>query len=453
MRRILSVLAAPVIAALLLATVALFPQEPDAAGVRQAAVGETAYACSSAPTILTGQVAAGTRSQALGSPGGEELEDVADPTRWVRSERSALSGRPDAVLVTQRGERSGAVGFAHGRLGEASGGGLVVAPCAGVVDDAWYTGLGSGRRQDSRVVLSNVGATPAVADLRLWSPAGGVDAVDADGVVVEPGATRIVRLADLAAGESELALQVERRRGALAVGVLDTATGAAAGSEAVDASLAPATEQLVGGLPAGARGRTLHLVNPGETTARVAVEALGADGAFVPEGLDDVSVAPASTTSVDLPAAVGDGAAGLRVTSDVPVAAGVRVDTGGTDVAAVAAASAWSGDAVVPLGGGLPSPDLAVTADGAAGVLELEAVDAELAPVASATVEVAEETSTTVDLADVLDLDGAVAVIVRQGEDAVVSGSAVYADGDLLATFALRAAPREAPVPPVRYAP
>lgn len=449
----LSIAVLPVLAALLLALVAWAPGQDDdsRASAETVAVGESAYACAGAPSLQTGQVAPGEEARARALPGGDVLDGAADPQRWVAVDLADLEGEPEAVAVAQRGERSGPVGFAHGRLPGSDGGGLVVGPCSDVVDDAWYTGLGSGEGRDSRLVLSNLGRTPAIADIRLWSPSGPVEAVSSEGVVVEPGESREIALTDLAAGEPELAVRVERRRGALAVSAIDVASGAISGSELPTSAMPPARRLTVPGVPGGDDARTLQLVNPGDSTARVRVEALGAEGPFVPEGLDAVRVEAGSTTSVELPESIGEEPVGLRLTAEVPVAAGVRVDSGGDDIATVPARGPWRGDAVVPLAGGLPDPELALTAAGSAGRVEVEAFDADLGSLGSVPVQVSADQTVAVALAEELDLAEAAFLVVRQDDGGSVAGAVTYRQGDRAATMALTAAPRDALVPPVRF--
>lgn len=452
LRRVSPVLLLPLGAALLALVVALVPGgEPDVSAPRPVPVLDTAYACSGAPDVATGQVRAGEGLQATALPGGTEAGDVADARAWVRSELADAGDDVGAVTVRQQGEASGAVGFVSGVLSDDDGDGLVVGPCSGVVDDAWWVGLGSGERHQSRLVLTNLGDTPAVADLTLWTPDGPVEGVDDQGVVVDPGQTRTLDLADVAAGEPDLAVHLTRRRGAVAATALDTATGSSAGSEIVSPVASPAREVVVGGLPSGERGRTLQLLNPADETARVAVEVLGSDGPFVPEGLDEVTVPAGSTASVGVPRSAGDGPVALRLTATQPVVADVSVSPTGDDTSRAEATGSWTGDAVVPLGGGLETPELVLSAPGAARRVVVEARGADLGVLDEGEVEVAEDSTVGVDLADLLDLDDAAYVVVRS-EGGVV-GAAQFADGDRAASLALTAAPTRVVAPRVRIAP
>lgn len=455
-RRVSPVLLLPLGAVLLALVVAFVPaDEPPASAPRPVPVLDTAYACAGAPDVATGQVRAGDAAQvtASGADGvvSDDVPDVTDPGAWVRSELADAGDDVDALVVRQQGESSGAVGFVSGVLSDDDGDGLVVGPCSGVVDDAWWVGLGSGGRHQSRLVLTNLGDTPAVADLALWTPEGPVEGVDDQGIVVDAGQSRTVDLSDVAAGEPDLAVHLERRRGALAATAVDTATGASAGSEIVDPVSSASRDVVVGGLPEGDRGRTLQVLNPGEETARVQVEVLGPDGPFAPEGLDEISVPAGGTTSVEVPDSAGSDPVALRLAATRPVVAGVSVSASGDDTARMEGVGAWEGDAVVPLGGDLETPELLLTAPDGARRVVVEAHGADLGVLAEAEVDVPEGSTVGVDLADVLDLGDAAYVVVRS-EGGVV-GAAQYADGDRTASLALTAAPTEVVAPRVRLAP
>lgn len=442
----------PLAALLLVLPVALVAPGDDTDPPRSVPVRETSYACAAAPTVLTGQVTPGGSAAARVVPGGDEVDDAVDPDRWVRSDLRAAVGRGDrSLVVTQRGTGAGAVGFAAGVLGAASGDGLVVGRCPGVVDDAWFAGLGSAQDRAGSLVLTNLADTPAVVDVTLWSADGPVDAVGGDGLLVDPGTTRTVPLADLAAGESTLGVHVSRRRGSVAVAALDTSTGAAQGSELVGPAPSASRTVVVAGLPSGRDTRTLTVLNPGTSTVRARVEVLGPDGPFVPEGLDEVRVRAGSVTSVELPSDVGRDGVSVRVRATGPVVASATA-AGADDFSTLEQVGAWSGSAVVPVGEGLGTPELVVSTPGDRGrrlVLEARGPDQQVEDRAEVTVGAGATLS--VDLARELDLDGATSVVVRSGGGVV--GSATYRVDGRQAALALTAAPVEVLTPRVRPAP
>lgn len=443
-------IAAPVLGATLLLLVAILPGggDDDRPPV-PVTVQESSYTCpaGSGITVAAGQVTRGSSATAQALPGRAKVPALADAGRW---RTTTVDG--SGVIVEQRGRGSGAVGFYAGTADKKDGGGLVVGSCPATVDDGWYLGLGSGAKHESTLVLTNLSASPAVADLTFWSPAGRVDALDADGIVVDPFTTRRVKLDDLAAGEPELAVHVIRRRGALAVVADDTSTAVFRGTEPVTSTSAPTREQVVSGLPAGGKGRTLLLLNPGGQSARVGVQVIGAKGAFAPEGLSSVKVGPGRLETVTVPSSAGSGSVALRLKSDHPVAATVRVSPDTKDHAYAEAVPALDGPAVVPvdLGGDVDAPELVLTAPRRTGSVHLEAYDASMRRVAEHGVAVPAGTTQHVDLGSskVLDAKDIAYVVVRVR--GMVLGAATYRDDAGISSLALTPAPVTVLGPQVR---
>ena len=442
--------APPVAAALLLGVAFLLPDGSDAERPPvPVSVERAAYACPAGDgiSVTAGQVAAGTSATAQSLPDRDDLDSLGDATSWRRDTVDAAS-----VVMDQQGRGSGAVGFFSQVAGQAAGGGLVVGSCPPTVDDTWYVGAGSGGKHHSTLVLTNLSSSPAVADVSFWGPEGKIDAIDAEGVVVEPFTVRRVDLRDLAAGEADMAVRVERRRGSLTVAGLDSSTAVFRGTDALEPTAAPRRDQVLAGMPAGAGTRTLMLVNPSTSTARVGVQVVGRKGKFAPKGLDSVKVDAGRFTTVTVPKSVGNDGAALWLRSDQPVAASLRVAPGAKDRAVVEATPALDGSAVVPvdLGVGTDAPELVLTALGRAGRVRLEAFDERMRSQASADVSVDADTTKTVDLgsAKVLDAKNFAYVVVRP--DGGVAGAATYRRGGGIASLGLTEAPVTVLGPQVR---
>jgi hypothetical protein len=406
-------------------------------------VTRSSYACpaGSVITVAAGQVAAGTSGTASVLPGRQASEELAGATTW----RTSVVDGP-GVIVDQDGSGSGAVGYFAGTAPKSGGGGLVVGACSGIVDDAWLLGLGSGNEHFSTLILTNLAASPAAVDLTLWGPEGEIDAVDADGIVIEPFSVRRIGIDELAAGESELAVHVQRRRGSVSAVVNDTSTSASKGTEPISPALAPTRRQVVGGLVEGTRGRTLLVLNPGTATARVDVEVLGADATFVPSGLETVSIEPGTVQAVTVPASAGSSAQALRLTSDQPVSATVRMTPTASDYAYAESSAPLTGPAVVPvdLGAQTSVPDLVLTAPGRAASVEVQAFDAAMAPLGSSTVALPAGTTTSVRPGAA----GAAYLVLRPTGDVVAA--ATYTDGDAISSLAVEDAPVRVAAPQVR---
>lgn len=437
MRRVLT--AVPVLVALLLAAlVAVVPGgERDVRGPLDVPVEVTSYACPGGPgrSVVLGQVEPGDEARVVRGDDAEPVEELLDPQVY----RSADTGRAD-VLVRQSGAGSGAVGHTGARRG----GTLVAQRCPGIVDEAWFVDLASTSSHDSVLVLSNLSAAPAVVDLALWGPDGEVEGVGTSGVVVEPGEVRRLPMTELAAGEETLALRVDRERGAVAAVVEDTAPR---GRELLAAARAPGRSVAIGPLPASDGDRVLTLVNPTDTSGRARVDALGPDGPFVPEGLDEIELPGGSVTSLALPEALGEEPVSLAIDSDVPVTGAVRTVSSG-DVDVVGAVDAWSGDALVPSTvAGAPLSDLVVaSADGSVVTLQARGGDGEV--LATEELDVPAGASVEVALEELV-VDGVVEVVVRSPDGLVAATATFSRDGR--ASVSVLPAPVTALGPDVRW--
>lgn len=414
------------------------PRPPSKVSITQ-----STYACpaGSVISVSAGQVQPGTSRTASVLPGQEPDEALSDAAAW----QSAVVDGP-GVIVQQEGRTSGAAGYFVGTAPKAGGGGLVVGSCPGVVDDAWLLGLGSGDQHFSTLILTNLADSTAAVDLDLWGPEGKIDAVDAESVVIEPFSVRRIRLDSLAAGESELAVHVTRRRGSVSAVANDTSTATFRGTEPVTANTGPSRDQVVGGLVKGAAGRTLLVLNPGTTTARVDVEVIGRTTTFTPAGLEGIRVKAGSLRAVTVPKSAGAGEQALRVTSDEPVAASVRMAPTTQDFAYAEANVPLDGPTIVPVdvGTDVDAPRLHLSTPKGAASVELEAFDADMKPLASSTLDLEAGTTRSVSLTT----RGAAYVVVTPKGDVVAA--ATYVDGDGISSLALRGAPLTTLAPQVR---
>lgn len=410
-------------------------------------VTQTTYACPAGEgiTVAAGQLSPGTNGTATVLPDKVENENLSGATGWRTSK---VDGR--GVVVEQQGRGSGPAGFFAATAAGKDGGGLMVGSCPAGVDDAWFLGLGSGSKHFSTVILTNGTGAPAAVDLELWGPDGKIDAVDAKSVVIKPFRTRRVKLDDLAAGEPELALRVLRRRGAVSATVNDRSTAVFGGNEVVSATATPRRSQLISGLVAGSGGRTLALLNPGTTTARVEVAVIDSKNKFKPSGLEGIKVKAGALRLVEVPGTAGDGRAALQITSDVPVAATVRMSPNEKDYAYAEAVPVLTGPAIVPvdLGKGVEAPDLIVTAVDKTASVQVFAYDKDMKQLGEITKSVEGDTTTHINAAKKLKQKGiAYLVVQHKGE---IFAAATYRDGSRIASLALLSAPIRVLAPHVR---
>ncbi|MEO6604770.1 MAG: DUF5719 family protein [Aeromicrobium sp.] len=410
-------------------------------------VTQTTYACPAGEgiTVATGQLSAGTKGTATVLPEKVEDEDLSGATNWRTSK---VDGR--GVVIEQQGRGSGPAGFFAATASGKEGGGLIVGSCPAGVDDAWFLGLGTGSKHFSTVILTNGTGAPAAVDLELWGTDGKIEAVDAKSVVIKPFSTRRVQLDDLAAGEPELALRVLRRRGAVSATVNDRSTAVFGGNEVVSATATPRRSQLISGLVAGSGGRTLAILNPGATTARVEVDVIDSKNKFKPSGLEDIKVKAGALRLIEVPSSAGNGRSALQITSDVPVAATVRMTPNQKDYAYAEAGPALTGPAIIPvdLGKGVEVPDLIVTAVDKTASVQVFAYDKGMKQLGETALSVQGDTTSHIDAAQEFKQKGIAYLVVQcKGE---IFAAATYRDGPRIASLALLSAPIRVQAPHVR---
>jgi hypothetical protein len=274
------------------------------------------------------------------------------PDAWV----SSGGGRSGELSVVANGEKSsvavspwgvtrlpgtgalvvrGADDLAPGLLGLRSGTApLTTQDCSVPSSEQWFTGIGAGAAHDSVLELINPDSGRADADITLYGSRP-FTVRKLRGITIPAHKTVTLDLGAIVPRRLLLSAQVQVSRGRLAVHVLDSRTDLVSHRvrrEWLPRQEAPALDNRLIGLPAGPGTRTLQVVNPGDGVAQVEVRVVTGDTSFVPAGLDTVSVPPGSTRSVSLTkvlaGALADGAVGLEVTGDSPVAASVLTDLG-----------------------------------------------------------------------------------------------------------------------------
>lgn len=209
--------------------------------------------------------------------------------------------------------------------------GLAASECPTPRPEYWFTGVGAGAEHASVLELSNPDDGPAVADVTVWGRTGPVDAPRVRGLIVPGGETTRVDLTSELPRRGELALHVAVSRGRLVAAVEDEipALGARPATRGwLPPVTEPSTDQLLLGLVPGQGTDTLALGNPGTAEARVELRVVTDSASFVPEGQQEVRVAPGSVETVTLSdllrRQVAEGALGLQVVATEPVTAALR---------------------------------------------------------------------------------------------------------------------------------
>ena len=259
-----------------------------------------------------------------------------------------------ATVVTGEGDL--APGLVAGRFSAP----LASFDCRAPVFDQWFTGVGAGARHRSVLQLVNPDEGRAVVDVAIIGADGVVPQPRLQGITVEGGTSRPFDLASIVPRRDELALHVTVARGRIAASVRDTVRGLGrgrSGDDGLASQAAPATSNLLLGVPPGSGPRTLVLANPTASQGRATVSLVSADAVFAPAGLEEVVLPPESTVVVPLAEvlrAAGDGAdraVGVQVDSTVATTASLSTFVRGDLATAVPVEPlVGAGTAVLPDG-------------------------------------------------------------------------------------------------------
>lgn len=339
-------------------------------------VSETVVACPglrSREGFTESTVAAATPPKVPGvdpaAPGNGVVRTLAPRPEQEKTLISLHEPGDRGVYVGRNGEQDSVTGAANGSLApgfsvtqtertvDGKGRGLAATQCQPTSTDFWFVGPASDVGQRAVLVLTNPEAATATVDVTLHGRHGLVDAPAARGIQVKPRSRVEVRLDQVAPGEKVLAVHVQVRVGRLSAAVTETDVFGfdPLGTDWFPAAQAPATSQVVPGIPGVHQGRAsrvwLDLVAPGEA-AVVTVQIVTPDGSFAPQGADVVEVPTGGVASVDLTEALRDQAAAVVLHSDVPVTAGARVELKDPDLFGdllfLGAAAPLDAPAVVP---------------------------------------------------------------------------------------------------------
>lgn len=209
---------------------------------------------------------------------------------------------------------------------------LAVPECRAPAYDEWLVGLGATARYATTLELVNPDDGEAVVDVALSDADGPVEEPALRGIQVPAHGVHRIDLAASAPRRELTAAHVTVTRGRVALTARTTRDQLGRGRVSTDflpSQAAPDTENLILGVPEGARGATLFVANPGESEVRARVRLVTADATFTPTAAPEVAVGPHAMQEVDLGPLLsgenGAGVLGVVVESEDPVAASVRL--------------------------------------------------------------------------------------------------------------------------------
>ncbi len=398
----------------------------------------------------------------LTQPGRLSLVSVAAAPAAARGSAqgfAASSGAPVPTSPVRGGvmiQASGAM--ARGLEAEqTSAGGLATAQCQAPGTDFWFVGPGQKSVADIQLYLMNTDSQAADATVQILTDSGPILGSTDAGIGVPPHGLVVQSLAKLLHGSGVVALNVTTSVGRVVAAVLETSNGSEPGAW-LPATAAPATSQVLPGLPGTPGGRELYVAVPGVSNAQVKVTAITARGSYQPTGGSGIDLPGGSAAGIALPSLGGIPAA-IQVSSGVPVSVSMSVPGGaaGAPGAFIAAAAPVQEQGVIagnPASSGGTSALVLSAPQAAAQVSVTELTAAGQGSVAPRTVAVAAGHSVVVTLTTPREAGRsspfAVVVTPLAGSGPVYAGRVVTQDGAVRSILAVSSSLTWVPLPAVR---
>ncbi len=379
--------------------------------------------------------------------------------RGSAQEFTAESGAPVPTGPVRGGVMIQASGsMARGLEAEqTSAGGLATAQCQPPGTDFWFVGPGQKSVADIQLYLMNTDSQAADATVQILTDSGPILGNTDAGIGVPPHGLVVQSLAKLLRGSGVVALNVTTSVGRVVAAVLETSSGSEPGAW-LPATAAPATSQVLPGLPGTPGERELYIAVPGASNAQVKVTAVTARGSYQPTGGSGIDLPGGSAVGIALPSLGGIPAA-IQVSSSVPVTVSMRVPGGapgapGAFTAAVAPVQEQGVIAGNPGSSGGTTALVLSAPQAAAQVSVTELTAAGQAGVASRTVAVAAGHTVVVTLATPREAgrSSAFAVVVTPlaGSGPVYAGRVVTQAGAVRSILAVSSSLTWVPLPAVR---
>ncbi|MDH6136945.1 hypothetical protein P3T37_006376 [Kitasatospora sp. MAA4] len=310
---------------------------------------------------------------AQGQPTGARLT-LAKPGVPVSVQAANTDTAPGSLAVATGAYAPGFTVTQTTTVTDQRGTGMSGVTCQPDGTDFWFAGASTAGDRADYVALTNVGASSAVVDIKLYGDQGEVDSDAASGITVAPGASQAVLVSTLTttASINDLAVEVVARSGRISAAL--HASDGSKGADWVPSSTAPAPSQVIAGLPADLTGLELVVMAPGNDDADLKIQLSGPNGWFTPAGHETIHVKAGMVSAVQLGQITRGQVSAMRLTpSDnqnaTPVVAGLRVDrsvNGKSDSAWLAGSSPIGKRATVADGRGGGASTLYLTASDAA---------------------------------------------------------------------------------------
>jgi len=299
------------------------PSAPGSAAARISMVALPSQAATAGSGAGTSAGAA-TFSAVLAAPAAKTATPAAGKTKGTQPVTVSTPGAVAAVTAPGGG---GTAVAATGKMAEgfeaeqsdASGTGLV--SCTHPGSDMWFVGTGqaAGAAQ-VWLYLMNTGNLTASADVTILTDTGQQNGLSS-AITIAPNQSVAENVTPYVQGSEALALHVQTNTGQVAASVWE---GSRSGGAWLPQANAPATSLVIPGLTVASSAARLFVVVPGSTDAQLKVVAYTPAGAVTqfPGNPVDASAGAATPFALN---SLGASAAGLKLTSNQPIVAGVLV--------------------------------------------------------------------------------------------------------------------------------
>jgi uncharacterized protein DUF5719 len=272
--------------------------------------------------VLAAPAAAGSKPSAAGKPAAS-----GKPSAKTKGAAPVTVSATGAVTTVTAPGGGGTAVAATGRMAEgfeaeqsdASGTGLV--SCTHPGADMWFVGTGQAAgATEVWLYLMNTGNLTASADVTILTDTGQQSGLRT-AITVAPNQSVSENITPYVRGSQALALHVQANTGQVAASVWEDGKG---GGAWLPQANAPATSLVIPGLTVASSAARLFVVVPGATDAQLKVVAYTPAGAVTqfPGSPVDASAGAATPLALN---SLGASAAGLKLTSNQPVVAGVLV--------------------------------------------------------------------------------------------------------------------------------
>jgi hypothetical protein len=319
--------AAPRISMIALPATSSGAATPSAAAPSAAA--PSAVARSGAATFSA--VLAAPPAASGGKTSSSKTSSSGNPTAQTKAMRPVTVTTAGTVATVTAPGGGGAAVAATGQMAEgfeaeqadASGTGLV--SCTHPGSDMWFVGTGqaAGASQIS-LYLMNTGTVPASTDVSILTDTGEQSGLSS-AITVAPKQFVSENITPYVQGSQAVALHVQTNSGQVAAAVWEGGSG---GGAWLPQANAPATSLVIPGLTVASSAAKLFVVVPGSADAQLKVVAYTPAGAANQFPGTPVDASAGATTPVALNS-LGASAAGIKLTSNVPIVAGALVSGAG----------------------------------------------------------------------------------------------------------------------------